>query len=115
MSKYIRLEDTINAYNQAVKELVEAEMNQFDLCHFTECSFNTTQIMLIAQRIESLPTIEVSEMTGERVDEGKNELGFWTGIRKNVFGFWVGVCSKCGKENRVDNYCPNCGAEMEDY
>lgn len=60
MSKYIKLEDAINAYNQAVKELVEEEVNEFDLCHFTECSFNTTQIMLIAQKIENLPTIEVS-------------------------------------------------------
>ena len=61
MSKYIKLEDAIEAYNQAVTLLVESEMEEFNLGDFTECSFNTTQIKLIARMIESLPTIEVSE------------------------------------------------------
>ena len=63
MSKYIKLEDAIEAYNQAVTLLVESEMEEFNLSDFTECSFNTTQIKLIARMIESLPTIEVSEDT----------------------------------------------------
>ena len=61
MSKYIKLEDAIEAYNQAVTLLVESEMEEFNLGDFTECSFNTTQIKLIARMIENLPTIEVSE------------------------------------------------------
>lgn len=61
MNKYIKLEDAIEAYNQAVTLLVESEMEEFNLGDFTECSFNTTQIKLIARMIESLPTIEVSE------------------------------------------------------
>ena len=61
MSKYIKLEDAIEAYNQAVTLLVKSEMEEFNLGYFTECSFNTTQIKLIARMIESLPTIEVSE------------------------------------------------------
>jgi len=59
MNKYIKLEDAIDAYNQAVTLLVESEMEEFNLGDFTECSFNTTQIKLIARMIESLPTIEV--------------------------------------------------------
>ena len=61
MSKYIKLDDAIEAYNQAVTLLVESEMEEFNLGDFTECSFNTTQIKLIARMIESLPTIEVME------------------------------------------------------
>jgi len=61
MSKYYKAEDIIKAYNEAVQELVEAKMKEFDLGDFTECSFNTTQLKLIPRKIESLPTIEVSE------------------------------------------------------
>lgn len=65
MSKYIKLEDAIEAYNQAVTLLVESEMEEFNLGDFTECSFNTTQIKLIARMIESLPTIEIpTELNG---------------------------------------------------
>ena len=49
------------------------------------------------------PTIDaVSEMRGEWVDQ-----------HENGHGFWVGVCSQCGEEKLVDNYCPNCGARMK--
>ena len=58
MSKYIKLDDAIEAYNQAVTNLVKSEMEEFDLGDFTECSFNTTQIKLIAQMIKSLPTYD---------------------------------------------------------
>ena len=43
--------------------------------------------------------------------------GEWINQHENGHGFWVGVCSQCGKEKRVDNYCPNCGCkrpEVED-
>lgn len=59
MSKYIKLEDALEAYNQAVTILVESEMEEFDLGDFTECSFNTTQIKLIERMIASLPTIDI--------------------------------------------------------
>lgn len=68
MSKCIKLEDAIEAYNQAVTLLVESEMEEFNLGDFTECSFNTTQIKLIARMIGSLPTIEVSEDCISRAD-----------------------------------------------
>ena len=93
-------------------------MNEFDLCHFTECSFNTTQIILIAQRIESLPTVEASEdcisretvlnlmrywgevYTNDKIMEmikalppvtSAERTGEWIG---NHSGYWK--CSECG-------------------
>ena len=39
--------------------------------------------------------------------------GEWIEQHENGHGFWVGVCSQCGEENLVDNYCPNCGAKMK--
>ena len=24
----------------------------------------------------------------------------------------IGFCTECKAENRIDNYCPNCGAKM---
>ena len=26
----------------------------------------------------------------------------------------IGFCTECGVENRIDNYCPNCGAKMDE-
>ena len=39
--------------------------------------------------------------------------GEWKEQHENGHGFWVGVCSQCGEEKLVDNYCSNCGARME--
>ena len=40
--------------------------------------------------------------------------GKWIDQHENGHGFWVGVCSQCGEEKLVDNYCPNCGADMRE-
>ena len=39
--------------------------------------------------------------------------GEWIEQHENGHGFWVGVCSQCGEEKLVGNYCPNCGARMK--
>ena len=49
--------DAIKAYNDAIEELVEAEMEEFNLGDFTECSFNTTQLKLIARKIWDAPSV----------------------------------------------------------
>lgn len=53
----ISREDAIKAYNEAIDELVKAEMEEFNLGDFTECSFNTTQLKLIARKIENAPSV----------------------------------------------------------
>ena len=35
-------------------------------------------------------------------------------IPNDITGHWYAECSECGKIRIIDNYCPNCGAEMED-
>ena len=54
---------------------------------------------ILVDYIESIPS---AERKGEWVDQ-----------HENGHGFWVGVCSQCGEEKLVDNYCPNCGARMK--
>jgi hypothetical protein len=39
--------------------------------------------------------------------------GEWIDQHENGHGFWVGTCNQCGKENRVNNFCPYCGARMK--
>ena len=53
---------------------------------------------ILVDYIESIPS---AERKGEWIDQ-----------HENGHGFWVGVCSQCGEENLVDNYCPNCGSKM---
>lgn len=62
--------DAINAYNEAVDELVKAEMEEFNLGDFTECSFNTTQLKLIARKIENAPSVALlqADVVMERLD-----------------------------------------------
>lgn len=46
---------------------------------------------------------------------GELNISEWEKPHENGHGFWVGTCKRCGKENRVNNFCPNCGAKMEYY
>jgi hypothetical protein len=39
--------------------------------------------------------------------------GKWINQHENGHGFWVGTCNQCSKENRVNNFCPYCGAQMK--
>ena len=45
--------------------------------------------------------------------KAQRQQGEWIDQHENGHGFWVGTCNQCGKENHVDNYCPNCGARMK--
>lgn len=100
----------LKAYNEAVDELVKAEIEEFNLGDFTECSFNTTQLKLIARKIEDAPSVVPSSEKGEwQITEA---------YPHNVY------CSECHKKfaqthwavwedgSLPRNYCPNCGAKM---
>ena len=39
--------------------------------------------------------------------------GEWIDEHEDGRGSWVGTCNQCGKENHVDNFCPNCGCRMK--
>ena len=38
--------------------------------------------------------------------------GKWINEHEDGRGSWVGTCDQCNKENHVDNFCSNCGADM---
>lgn len=139
----ISREDAIKAYNEAVDELVKAEMEEFNLGDFTECSFNTTQLKLIARKIEDAPSVvpqvpkedaisrkgikirlgkrfsddprRIMEIVKETVDDAPSV------IPQPKEGEWVedeyGIphCSECNCINNTvyRNYCPNCGSRMK--
>ena len=49
--------------------------------------------------LDSVPTIELKH-------------GKWMNKHENGHGEWVGTCNQCDKTERVNNFCPNCGAIM---
>ena len=75
-----------------------------------------TILVVSAEDVMFVPTADV-----QKIRHGK-----WLHKRKYVTNasgefktFYFRICSECGKNprikrNRVVNYCPNCGAEMED-
>lgn len=77
----------------AVKELIRSGIST-DTCADQD---------YVCELVDDIPTIDaVSVVHGEWLDE-----------HEDGHGYWVGTCSQCGKEKRVDNYCPNCGAQMK--
>lgn len=73
----ISREDAIKAYNEAIDELVKAEMEEFNLGDFTECSFNTTQLKLIARKIENAPSVIPKVNKDEWVEEFSDDGWRW--------------------------------------
>jgi hypothetical protein len=53
----------------------------------------------VYKALEAIPTIEPKR-------------GEWANEHEDGHGSWVGTCNQCNKENRVDNFCPHCGADM---
>lgn len=45
-------------------------------------------------------------------DIASRQTGQWIDEHEDGHGWWVGRCDQCGKENKVDSLCPNCGASM---
>ena len=61
---------------------------------------------LIAEMVRNAPTIEPERKTGRWIDETFKPWGLVHHPYK---------CDQCGEHSEADsNYCPNCGARMED-
>ena len=71
---------------------------------FLDCMKRTNRYFSVKFDIESFPTADVVPVVHGR----------W--ISKNHHGYeWVFVCSNCGYPfNDRSNYCPNCGAKMNE-
>lgn len=54
-------------------------------------------------RVLEAPTVEPERKDGQ-----------WIKTYRNGFGNLIGYCNQCGRSASVDNYCPNCGAKMEE-
>ena len=89
MSKYIKLDDAMEA-KCPCEDIWEDCIN---------CPLNNSGIepCKMGKWLKSLPTIEVSERTGEWIDTSEGTF-----------------CSECDfKTNEYYNCCPNCGAKMK--
>ena len=99
MSKYIKLDDAMEA-KCPCEDIWEDCIN---------CPLNNSGIepCKMGKWLKSLPTIEVSERTGEWRD---NELGIFCSACGNGF-----ICSDTDVDEmkRELHFCPNCGKKMK--
>lgn len=95
MSRYIRLDDALKAYDEAMDELVKWQMNEWQLGDFSECEFNTTDCKHIARKITNAPSIDIV-----RCSECKHNVGLTN-------GFW--------EEDIVCDYWESDGLTTDDY
>lgn len=45
--------------------------------------------------------------------EPERKKGKWIKTYIGGFGKLMGYCNRCGVKHPVDNFCPNCGADMK--
>ena len=74
--------------------------------------------------IDNAPTVELTEEqaidklheTGWLIKHDKEMTerphGKWIGVVYSKTKMGVGMCNQCGVNRIVDNFCPNCGADM---
>ena len=60
--------------------------------------------------VEFIPIFRMKEWVG-RLQPRK---GKWVKTYRDGFGNLIGHCNKCRKRYPVDNFCPNCGADMRE-
>ena len=93
MNRYIRLDDALKAYNEAMDELVKWQMNEWQLGDFSECEFNTTDCKHIARKIADAPSIDIVRC---------RECKYWldgSGLCKHWSKLYGSVLTK------ADDYC----------
>lgn len=98
MSRYIRLDDALKAYNEAMSELVKWQMEEWQLGDFSECEFNTTDCKHIARKIEAIPTVDAVNVV--RCKE------CWHGKRiDSTDGVFTHMCDISDLKWRADDFC----------
>lgn len=57
---------------------------------------------------------ETAKWLKEYFPSADRPMGEWLDLHEDGHSWFVAKCSQCGKTNRINNYCPSCGARMED-
>ena len=110
LDDYVRIGGILETYDELVQELVDYDMQEWDLIDASECEFNTTALWLLGNRL--VRSFNIKDILP------KNKHGKW--LWKLADNGWVDhICSECGYTENTDihvsvgyRYCPNCGAYM---
>lgn len=70
---------------------------------FTFCGNAKTDFQTVLRAIAECPTIDAEPI----------RHGHWMCCEYSG-GRYIGTCSLCGCERKIDKYCPNCGAKMDE-
>lgn len=80
-------------------------------CELIANSDKISKIKAVFLKNYVIPTLEASKT--DDVEEVKH--GKWLHKKTDELNYYVyGQCSNCLERKRVDNYCPNCGAKMDE-
>ena len=72
--------------------------------------------VITKEEIDQLPTVNIPTTVGESVGALRVRHGKWLPREEGVvYPFWERyTCSACGKHADNTEYCPHCGAKMDE-
>lgn len=72
--------------------------------------FNDTE-EIYTNNSRLIPSFRVKQWL-DHLPSAQSRKGEWIRTYRDGFGNLIGYCNKCGRRYSVDNFCPNCGADM---
>ena len=96
---------------ECIDEIMDKEEWE-DVCKTTANEISSASLY-IPDKIQTMQDLEWAQL--EKMYElGKEERkkGKWIKTYRDGFGRLVGCCNQCRVRRPVENFCPNCGADM---
>ncbi len=108
----IRREDVIQAITRNYEQdFVLSNSDGTGLCDIIAALPTADRPTKVIAEIK-VDTDEILKRIKQEYEITDRPYGEWIDQHEDGYGWWVGRCDQCGKENKVNNFCPNCGADM---
>lgn len=129
--------DALSAFVGDLRSSLHKEQSTFKAMTQSEFEIKDNMLLNFQYAIDNAPTVEPDKLSSAlncsiRAEYGgcegcelscpRNELirilnlerphGKWIGVVYSNNRIGVGMCNQCGVNRIIDNFCPNCGADM---
>lgn len=101
MTEYIKREDALKICEGEIQD-IRYETDVFGRRYERVVGARRINAYEIAEQIKKIPSVDVVE----------RKKGKWLHTKITADFHAIGQCSVCKEIRRIDNFCPNCGADM---